>query len=141
MSCTQADVTEAPEEQVTLSIPYSTVKGKVMERQGRRFGQPIMDFVRGPRFRPGGRANYLHILGWLKDAESWAISLPEEMARHQAEKASVGQVVEKGYLLKATQAEEIAKIMHFDATTKVLSVEDPQDPWSFTYGTSTGPSS
>jgi hypothetical protein len=33
---------------------------------------------------------------------------------------------QKGYLLKATQSEEIAKIMHFDATTKVLSVEDPQ---------------
>lgn len=124
--CTEAGVTEAPDEKRVLSTPYSSVRNKVMERQGRRFGKPIMDFVRGPRFRPSGRANYLHILSWLKDAESWAISLPEEMARHQAEKASVGQVVEKGYLLKATQSEEIAKIMHFDATTRVLSVEDPQ---------------
>jgi hypothetical protein len=124
--CTEAGVTEAPEEKMVLSTPYSLVKEKVMERQERRFGQAIMDFARGPRFRPSGRANYLHILSWLKDAESWAISLPEEMARHPAEKASVGQVVEKGYLLKATQSEEVAKIMHFDATTKVLSVEDPQ---------------
>jgi hypothetical protein len=48
------------------------------------------------------------------------------MARHPAEKASVGQVLEKGFLLKATQSEEIAKIMRFDETTKGLSVEDPQ---------------
>lgn len=85
-----------------------------------------MDFARGPRFRPSGRANYLHILSWLKDAESWAISLREELARHPTEKASVAQVVEKGYLAKVTESEEIAKIIHFDETTKVLSVEDPQ---------------
>jgi hypothetical protein len=137
--CAEAAVTEAPEEQKVLSIPYSSVKNKVMERKGRRFGKPIMDFVRGPRFRPSGRANYLHILSWLKDAESWAISLPEEMARHQAEKASVGQVVEKGFLLKATQSEEIAKIMHFGATTKVLSVEYSQ--LVFYCGIWTGPPS
>jgi hypothetical protein len=124
--CVEAGVTEAPEERAILTTPYATVRREVMERQERRFGRPIMDFVRGSRFRPGGRANYLHILSWLKDAQSWAISLPEEMARHTTEKASVGQVVDKGYLAAATGSEEIAKLFHFDATTKVLSVEDPQ---------------
>jgi hypothetical protein len=124
--CTEAGVIEEPEEHQILNTSYSSVRRRVMERQARRFGKPIMDFVRGPRFRPGGRANYLHILSWLKDAESWAISLHEELAMHPSEKASVGQVVEKGYLLSATSSEEIARLMHFDATTKVLSVEDPQ---------------
>lgn len=124
--CNEAGVTEAPADRMVLAIPYSAVKRRVLQRQERRFGKPIMDFARGPRFRPSGRANYLHILSWLKDAESWAISLREELARHPAEKASVGQVVEKGYLAKVTESEEIAKIIHFDETTKVLSVEDPQ---------------
>jgi hypothetical protein len=124
--CTEAGVTEAPEERAVLSMPYSTLKRNVMERQEKRFGKPIMAFARGPRFRPSGRANYLHILSWLKDADSWAISLPEEMARHPNEKASVSQVVEKGFLQKLTEAEDIARIIHYDATTKVLSVEDPQ---------------
>jgi hypothetical protein len=97
-----------------------------MERQERRFGKPTMKFVRGTHFRPSGRANYLHILSWLKDAESWSISLPEEMARHPAEKASVGQVVDKGFLQNLTAMQEIAQIVHFDPTTRVLSVEDPQ---------------
>jgi hypothetical protein len=124
--CTESNITEAPDKRTTLPIPYSAVKRRVMERQERRFGKPVMDFVRGSRFRPSGRANYLHILSWLKDAESWAISLPEELARHPMEKASVSQVVEKGYLENATGSKEVAKLIHFDATTKVLSVEDPQ---------------
>lgn len=124
--CTEENVTEAPASPTVLSVPYSTVRRKVMERQELRFGGPVMNFVRGTHFRPGGRANYLHILSWLKDAATWAISLPEEMAQHPTEKASVSQVVEKGWLARLTESEEIAKIIHYDPTTKVLSVEDPQ---------------
>ncbi len=94
--CTEEDVTEAPADRRILKVPYSTVKRKVMERQELRFGKPIMGFVRGPHFRPSGRANYLHILSWLKDADTWAISLPEEMVQHSNEKASASQVVEGG---------------------------------------------
>lgn len=111
---------------MNLNLPYTTVKRNVMARQERRFGTPIMAFVRGTHFRPSGRANYLHILSWLKDAETWAISLPEEMAHHPNEKASVGQVVERGWLEKLSATEEIARIIHYDPATQVLSVEDPQ---------------
>lgn len=124
--CTEEGITEASDETAVLQVPYSTVKRKVMERQELRFGKPVMNFVRGTHFRPGGRANYLHILSWLKDADTWAISLPEEMVQHPAEKASVSQVVEKGWLGKLTASEDIAKLIHFDPTTQVLSVEDPQ---------------
>jgi hypothetical protein len=124
--CTAAGITESPAEHRSLSTPYSAVKQRVMERQERRFGGPIMSFVRGTHFRPSGRANYLHILSWLKDAETWSISLPEEMIQHPSEKASVAQVVEKGYLENLTSIDEIARIIHFDPTTKILSVEDPQ---------------
>jgi hypothetical protein len=124
--CIEAGITEAPDRHLALAIPYSAVKRTVMERQERRFGKPIMSFVRGTHFRPGGRANYLHILSWLKDAESWSISVAEEMARHPSEKASVSQVVAKGWLQNLTSTEEIAKIVHYDPTTQVLSVEDPQ---------------
>lgn len=124
--CTEEGITEAPSTCTKLQLPYNTVKRNVMERQERRFGKAVMGFVRGPHFRPSGRANYLHILSWLKDAETWAISLSEELAHHPSEKASVGQVVEKGWLAKLTSTEEIAKIIHYDPATRVLSVEDPQ---------------
>jgi hypothetical protein len=124
--CTEAGVTEAPVEHTVLRTPYNTVKRNVMERQERRFGKAVMDFVRGTHFRPSGRANYLHILRWLKDSETWAISLTEEMAHHPNEKASVGQVVQKGWLASLTTTDEISKIIHYDQVTKFLSVEDPQ---------------
>jgi hypothetical protein len=124
--CIEAGHTEAPETSCVLHVPYSAVRRRVLQRQAQRFWDPLMDFVRGPRFRPSGRANYLHILGWLRDSETWAISLREELARHPNEKASVSQVVEKGYLAKATEVDDIARLMHFDETTRVLSVEDPQ---------------
>jgi hypothetical protein len=38
----------------------------------------------------------------------------------------VGQVVQKGWLTKLTSNEDIAKIIHYDPATRVLSVEDPQ---------------
>ena len=119
-------ITEAPERCARLEVPYNTVKRDVMERQERRFGKAVMGFVRGTHFRPSGRANYLHILSWLKDSATWAISLPDEMAHHPKERASVGQVVQKGWLEKLTATEDIARIIHYDPTTKVLSVEDPQ---------------
>ncbi len=124
--CTEEGITEAPSTCTKLQLPYNTVKRNVMERQERRFGKAVMGFVRGPHFRPSGRANYRHILSWLKDAKTWAISLSEELAHHPSEKASVGQVVEKGWLAKLTSTEEIAKIIHYDPATRVLSVEDPQ---------------
>jgi hypothetical protein len=48
------------------------------------------------------------------------------MIQHPVEKASVSQVVEKGFLENLTSIDEIAKILHYDPTTKILSVEDPQ---------------
>jgi hypothetical protein len=124
--CTEAGVIEEQSNTTTVESTYAAVRRKVMERQERRFGEPVMKFVRGTHFRPGGRANYLHILSWLKDAESWAISLPEEMAQHPNEKAGVSQVVEKGHLANLASIPEIAAILHYDEATKISSVEDPQ---------------
>lgn len=47
------------------------------------------------------------------------------MARHPKERASVGQVVEKGYLKNLVELPAIGDILHYDPSTRVLSVEDP----------------
>ena len=56
---------------------------------------------------------------------SWSISLRDEMASHPTERISVGQVVDKGYLLAHVSRPDVASILHFDPTTQRLSVEDP----------------
>jgi hypothetical protein len=85
-----------------------------------------LGFVRWTHFRPSGRANYLHILSGLKDAETWAISLSEEMAHHPQQQASVSQVVEKGWLAKRNGYGGDREDHPVRPGAQVLSVEDPQ---------------
>jgi|ERR1700733_676104 len=124
--CIEANILESVDERHSITIPYGRVRRKVMERQERRFGATARTLVRGPRFRPGGRAPYLHIVRWLTEAPGWDISLRDELPRHPNERGSVGQVVEKGWLVKHLEDEEISKLVHYDESTTVFSVEDPQ---------------
>ncbi len=82
-------------------------------------------FARGTKFRPSGRAPYMHILKWLAESDSWSVHIPDEMRKHATEKASVQVVHDRGYLASLCNEPSIAKLVHFDTNTDVLSVEDP----------------
>lgn len=124
-ACVQAGVIERPDATREVTTSFAAVQRRVVERQRDRFGAAVRSFARGTKFRPSGRAPYLHILRWLAEAESWSISLPEEMRRHPTEKSSVGVVLDRGYLAKLAQQPDVAKLLHYDSDTQVLSVEDP----------------
>lgn len=98
---------------------------QVVQKQKDRFGEAVRNFARRTKFRPGGRAPYLHVLRWPAESESWSIHLPSEMKLHPTEKVSVGIVLDRGYLANLANQPAIAKLMHFDVDTNVLSVEDP----------------
>jgi hypothetical protein len=123
--CTQQGVLERQVEQVTVDTLYASARRQVMERQRARFGTAIKSFARGTKFRPGGRANYYHILRWLADSPDWSIDLDEEANRHVTQKFSVKQVVDKGHLERLCAIPEIAAILHYNSDAKSLSVEDP----------------
>jgi ssRNA-specific RNase YbeY (16S rRNA maturation enzyme) len=124
-ACIQAGVLESSAVRRSVETLYTTVRRNVMERQEARFGQPVRDFARGTKFRPSGRAPYLHVLRWLADSSAWSINLRDEMARHPSERISVGQVVDKGFLENLCRQEQIADIVHLDPKSRILSVEDP----------------
>jgi hypothetical protein len=124
--CIEAGVQEQQAEKTPVRVPYATVRRKVIEREERRFGKTVRQFARGNKFRPSGRAPYLHILRWLAEADSWSISLQDELARHSTERISVGQVVDKGFLAYLIEQGDIRDLLHLDPVTRVLSVEDPQ---------------
>ncbi len=124
-ACVAAGVLDAPADTMKVATLYTTVRRNVMDRQETRFGKPIRDFARGPKFRPSGRAPYLHILRWLADSSAWSINLKDEMARHPTERISVGQVVDKGFLESLCGQTHIADILHLNPKSKILSVEDP----------------
>ncbi len=122
-ACVQAGVLEQPMEMVEITTPYAAIQRKVVARQRDRFGETVRSFARGTKFRPGGRAPYLHILRWLAEADSWSINILDEMRKHPSEKVSVGVVLDRGYLADLAAKADVAKLLHFDS--EVLSVEDP----------------
>lgn len=123
--CTQAGVLERQDEDRVVDTLYASAKRQVMERQKDRFGSAVRSFAKGTRFRPGGRANYYHILRWLSDSPEWSINLTEEAGRHPNEKYSVRQVVDKGHLKRLCETADIAAILYYNDAAKTLSVEDP----------------
>lgn len=124
-ACVEAGVIERPEDRVSISTSYAAVQRRVVARQKERFGDAVKAFARGTKFRPSGRAPYLHILRWLAESDSWSVHIPEEMRKHPTEKASVQVVHDRGYLASLCEQTAIAKLVHFDVDTHVLSVEDP----------------
>jgi hypothetical protein len=123
-ACIQAGVLEVPDAECQIETPYSAIQRRVVERQRDKFGPAVRNFARGTKFRPSGRAPYLHILRWLSDSDSWSINIPEEMRRHATEKASVLVVMDRGYLRDLVRQPDISKLVHL-SDSGVLSVEDP----------------
>ncbi|MBT1664816.1 TIR domain-containing protein [Curtobacterium flaccumfaciens] len=124
-ACIQAGVIERPMAFTEVQTPYAAVQRQVVERQRDRFGDAIRRFARGTKFRPGGRAPYLHILRWLAESDAWSISIDDEMRHHPTEKASVFLVLDRGYLASQVNSPEISRLLHFNEHGSILSVEDP----------------
>ncbi|MFG3036017.1 TIR domain-containing protein [Streptomyces sp. NPDC048330] len=124
-ACILADVLERPTHPTAVETSFSAIQRRVVAKQRDRFGDVVRSFARGTKFRPGGRAPYLHILRWLSESDSWSISIPDEMRKHPNEKASVGLVAERGYLESLANSDGISQILHFDPDAQILSVENP----------------
>lgn len=124
-ACIDTGFTESNDAHHDIPTPYTTVQRRVVEREREKFGDSIRKFARGTKFRPGGRAPYLHILRWLSESSSWSISIPDQIIQHPSEKASVTVVLERGYLANLVRDPSIAPLLHFDEKTRILSVEDP----------------
>ena len=77
--------------------------------------------------RREGRAPYLHILHWLSNGDEWSLQLDIALARNQDQRASVGQIIEKGYLQSFLKDNpELDAVLHYDPATRILTIEDPK---------------
>ena len=92
-ACVQAEVLERPDEMQAVATSYAAVQRRVVERQRTRFGDTVRSFARGTKFRPGGRAPYLHILRWLAACRSGVL---ERLHYGRDAKASYGEVERRG---------------------------------------------
>lgn len=126
-TCLSARVLECCIDKRELAVSIEVVRERVLDELGRTFFDPARKFATGPRLRREGRAPYLHLLNWLAESEDWSIQLDSALAQHPEHRGSVGQIVEKGYLADyLNDNPELFETFHFDASTKMLSIEDPK---------------
>jgi hypothetical protein len=128
--CILGQIYETALEQADIGIPVDAVIEEVMGDLARQFREAAMVFARGSKLRREGRAPYLHILRWLADSDEWSLDLSEALNTHPDQKASIVQVLDKGYLAALLNDTDKRTILephfHFEPSTSILSVEDPK---------------
>lgn len=126
--CVEAGVTETAAAPANIDYSVDAVVEKVMADLTRQFMTPAVEFAQGSKIRREGRAPYLHMLKWLSESEDWSLDLPEMARVHSAHKGSIVQVMDKGHLetLLRDKAEILQPHFHYEASTRILSVEDPK---------------
>lgn len=125
--CVLDNILDTQDTSTSITLSYNTVENNMIEDFTRVYYDVAKTFVTGKKLRRSGRAPYVHILKWLSESESWSISLRHEISKHPNERASVSQVVDKGFLASFLQSTpDLENYIHFDTTTDMLSVEDPK---------------
>lgn len=125
--CIQEGVLNSLDSLKTLNVDINYVIQGLMKDLSRVFDDKAKDFAVGTRLRSGGRAPYFHLLKWLSDSQEWSIRMSDVYLSHPTHKASISQVVEKGYLVKLISSNDnIQSVIHYDDNSKTLTVEDPK---------------
>lgn len=125
--CIHEGVLEASDKHREVNVSLESIQSAVYDRLARAFRPRCERFCRGTKFRREGRAPYLHILRWLAQSDDWTLSLRDAIRTHSELRGSIGQVVEKGFLRNLIEGDgELQAVLHFDADSDQLTVEDPQ---------------
>jgi hypothetical protein len=128
--CAISGVGESRAEKKVINLPMDVVIEEVMVDLGRLYKETALAFARGSKLRREGRAPYLHILRWLASGDDWSLDLRETMKSHPEHRGSIGQVLDKGYLVALLNDSEKKALFepyfHFEPSTSNLSVEDPK---------------
>lgn len=126
-TCLQAGIKKACSEMAEIQVSLEVVREEVLKELARVFFDKARLFATGPRLRREGRAPYLYMLNWLSNSEDWSLDLQQAIAQHPEQKASVGQVIDKGYLADfLRERSELQDVVHYDQTSQTLSIEDPK---------------
>ncbi|WP_081711970.1 TIR domain-containing protein [Halomonas sp. PBN3] len=128
-ACLQGRLHETSKESTPKAINVSLpcIRESVLGDLHPRFFPISRDFATGNKLRREGRAPYLNLLRWLSQTPEGALDTREALASNPAMKGSVGQVIDKGYLLTLIRNnEQLTSLFHFEPDTSLLTIEDPK---------------
>jgi len=123
--CLREEVLQTCPERRELQVSFEGIKFAIWKRLSATFYNVCKTFALGARYRPEGRAPYLHLLSWLSSSGDWTINIADILRANPDMRLSVGQVVEKGYLRELFERNStLGTALHFDG--HYIAVEDPQ---------------
>lgn len=126
-ACLQGGVLEAADQTAEVAVSLPAVREAVLRELSPAFFPAARDFATGNKLRREGRAPYLHLLKWLSATEEGSLDTREAQRANPTLKGSVSQVIEKGHLSMLLDGNDrLAQLLHFDATSQLLSAEDPK---------------
>lgn len=127
-ACISDDILGTQDRSSEIATSFTSIRETVIDQLATTFQKKAEVFAKGKRRNKEGRAPYLQILRWLSMSDEWTIDLDREISRNKHLRASVGQVVDKGYLEDhlLNKADQLGDLVHYDPETRVLAVEDPQ---------------
>lgn len=125
--CMMENLIQTTTKKKVLTTDVNCVVDKIMIDLTRVFDKKAKEFAVGTRARSGGRAPYLHLLYWLAQSRDWSIRMSEVYTTHPNHKASISQVIDKGFLTKLINGNDsIRSVIHYDEISKILTIEDPK---------------
>lgn len=128
-ACLQSDLLKTDESATPYLIGTSlpSLREAILSDLGSRFFTVAREFATGKKLRREGRAPYLNLLRWLSQTQEGVLDTREAMAHNPESKQSVNQVIEKEHLITLiSESENIQQLIHFEAATQLLTVEDPK---------------
>ena len=124
--CIMAEIVEQQVEKYVISIATKDACNRKMKELDVVYRDSVREFAIGTRLRRHGNAPYFHLLYWLSNSIDWSIYMNQVYVEHPRHKASISQIVEKGYLKNICNKEIIKKYLYFDENAKNLTIEDPK---------------
>ena len=126
--CVLGNISSSQPNKIDVTTSVNGVVEDILGDLSRAFKDVTVNFARGTKLRREGRAPYLHMLKWLSESDEWSVDLTDAVAMHPHMKGSIGQVLDKGHLatLLSDRDKGLDSYFHYEASTSVLSVEDPR---------------
>lgn len=126
-ACVEAGILDEKMEMQVTASSMEVIRERVLSDLAQTFFPKAKLFATGPRLRKEGRAPYFYLLHWLALGKEWTLNVADAIKQNPEHRGSIGQIVDKGYLEDhIARNGELQDVIHFDAQTKELSIEDPK---------------
>lgn len=124
--CIIAEVVEKNSQVLPIEVTAKDACVKKIKELDAVYKDVARTFSVGTRLRRDGNAPYFHLLSWFSKSKDWTIYMNQAYLEHPRHRASISQIVEKGYLKKVCEKDIVKKYLYFDDAAKNLTIDDPK---------------